>query len=95
MCSQGYSEQEEHSSIFRSRAHSLIEQSGSPQPPRQLLQVIPVRLNSPRAAQNSLKLEEMGRQGEFDGSDKVFKVLASEIASLERTLLDLVKEVTI
>jgi CheY-like chemotaxis protein/HPt (histidine-containing phosphotransfer) domain-containing protein len=47
------------------------------------------------AAQNSLKLEEMGRQGEFDGSDKIFKVLASEIAGLERTLLDLVKEVTI
>ena len=47
------------------------------------------------AAQNSLKLEEMGRQGEFDGSDKVFKVLAGEIAGLERTLLNLVKEVTI
>jgi hypothetical protein len=46
------------------------------------------------AAQKALELEEMGRLGELESGGQACEVLASELASLERTFLDLVKEVT-
>ncbi len=46
------------------------------------------------SAKMAMKLEEMGRQGELEGADEVYQALVSEIASLEKILLDLIKEVT-
>ncbi|MBW1837070.1 MAG: response regulator [Deltaproteobacteria bacterium] len=43
-------------------------------------------------AQKALNLEEMGRKGEFKNGDQVCDALVGELASLEKTLLDVIKE---
>lgn len=45
------------------------------------------------SAKTALRLEQMGRQGELEGADEEYKLLSSEIAALERILLDLIIEV--
>jgi len=46
------------------------------------------------AAKAAAKLEEMGRQKEFNGADQAHAILIKEIDKLEKTLLDLVKKGT-
>jgi len=46
------------------------------------------------AAKAASKLEEMGRQREFDGAGQVYEILIEELGKLEKTLLDLVKKRT-
>jgi len=43
------------------------------------------------AAKAAFNLEEMGRQGEFDGADQACERLVKELAELEKTLTDLAK----
>jgi len=46
------------------------------------------------AAEAAFNLEEMGRQGEFDGADQACERLVNELAELEKTLTDLAKKGT-
>ena len=46
------------------------------------------------AAKAAAKLEEMGRQKEFDGANQAYAILIKEIDKLEKTLLDLAKKRT-
>jgi len=46
------------------------------------------------AAKAASKLEEMGRQKEFNGVDQAYELLIKELDKLEKTLLDLVKKRT-